>query len=251
MFSRIRNVANRGLTYPSAPDDVVLYGIGDIHGRSDCLARVQALIDHDIAQRGGGERVVEIYLGDYIDRGPDSRGVIDLLLQRITTRTVVLLRGNHEIVMESFLRGLTPFEHWRAIGGLETVLSYGVDARALFAAHGAVRPRDLAERLPAAHIRFFSILESVHLRGPYCFVHAGIRPGVPIESQSIEDLAWIRDDFLSFAGDFGRIVIHGHTPVAEIDFLMNRVNIDTGAYATNHLSVICIDGTGLRALTMA
>ncbi len=174
--------------------------------------------------------------------------MIDRLVQRAQNAKMVLIRGNHEVIMESFLRGLTTFEDWRAVGGLETVLSYGVDARAVLAREGTIRPRDLAEKLPVAHLRFFSALENCRLIGPYCFVHAGIRPGVPLERQSIEDLTWIRDDFLDFIGDFGFIVVHGHTPVTAIEFLPNRINIDTGAYATNSLAVIRIDADGVSVL---
>ena len=115
-------------------------------------------------------------------------------------------------------------------------------------ANGGLQPRDLAEKVPAAHLRFISSLESVHTIGHYCFVHAGIRPGVAIERQSMEDLAWIRDDFLNSTRDFGAIVVHGHTPAPAVDFLANRINIDTGAYATNRLSILRIDREGATAL---
>jgi serine/threonine protein phosphatase 1 len=248
MFSWFKTLAHREQTYPAAPEGVALYVVGDIHGRSDCLAAVHALIDRDIAHQVRGDRSVEIYIGDYVDRGPDSSGVIDRLVERSAIARAVFLRGNHETIMESFLRGLTPFENWRTMGGLETVLSYGVDARALLANRGTIKPRDLAQRRPISHIRFFSALQNFFLCGHYCFVHAGIRPNIPIESQSIEDLTWIRDDFLNFSGDLGCIVVHGHTPVPAVDFLSNRVNIDTGAYATNRLSVIRIDAKGLSVL---
>ena len=248
MFSWLKTVVHREEAYPPGPEGRALYAIGDIHGRSDCLASAHALIDRDIARLGRRDRAVEIYVGDYVDRGPDSKGVIDRLIERSGTTRMVLLRGNHEIVMESFLRGLTPFENWRNLGGLETILSYGVDARALLRRGGTIRPRDLAEKLPVSHIRFLSALENVRQVGRYCFVHAGLRPGVAVEKQSVEDLAWIREDFLNFAGDFGFIVVHGHTPVTAIELLPNRVNIDTGAYATNRLSVIRIDAQGLSVL---
>jgi serine/threonine protein phosphatase 1 len=247
MFAWLKTFVQQDFRYPPGPDGMSLYAIGDIHGRSDCLARAHALIDRDIAARGRRDRAVEIYLGDYVDRGPDSKGVIDLLAERSMTAPMVLLRGNHEIIMESFLRGQTPFEDWRLVGGLETVLSYGVEARPLLA-RGGIRPQDLAEKIPVSHLRFFSALENVCPVGRYCFVHAGLRPGIPVERQVIEDLAWIREDFLNFAGDFGFVVVHGHSPVNGIDFLPNRVNIDTGAYATNRLSVIRIDAAGLSVL---
>lgn len=250
MLAWLNIFRRRQVAYPPGPEGTLLYAIGDIHGRSDCLARAHDLIDRDVAQRGAGDSAVEIYIGDYIDRGPDSKGVIESLIARSARTRLVGLRGNHEIIMESFLRGQTSFEDWRRLGGLETMLSYGVDARGLLA-KGGIGPRDLAEKVPVSHLRFISSLESVYRTGRYCFVHAGLRPGVAIERQSPEDLAWIRDDFLNFTGSFGFIVVHGHSPVTNIDFLQNRINIDTGAYMTNRLSVLRIDASGVSALEPA
>jgi serine/threonine protein phosphatase 1 len=251
MFSWLKNSILREKTYPPGPEGLTLYAIGDIHGRSDCLADAHALIDRDIARLGSRDRAIEIYLGDYVDRGPDSKGVIERLIKRSATVPLVLLRGNHELIMESFLGGVTPFEEWRMLGGLETILSYGVDARSLLREAKTIRPQDLIERLPVAHTRFLSALENVRKFGRYCFVHAGLRPGVSLENQHIDDLTWIREDFLKFGGDFGYIVVHGHTPVPAVEFLPNRVNIDTGAYATNRLSVIRIDSQGPSIVTDA
>jgi serine/threonine protein phosphatase 1 len=205
------------------------------------------MIDRDVAERGAREQALEVYVGDYVDRGPNAKGVIDLLIARSALATVVALRGNHEILMESFLRGLTPFEDWRRLGGLETVLSYGVDARKLLA-NGGIHPRDVAEKIPVSHLRFLSSLRGRYTIGRYCFVHAGLRPGVPLERQTIEDLVWIRDDFLKCSDDFGFVVVHGHTPMPNIEFFSNRINIDTGAYMTNRLSVLRIDGQGVTPL---
>ena len=232
MLAWLNFLRRREAHYPPAPAGTLLYAIGDIHGRSDCLAGAHDLIDRDV------------------DRGPDSKGVIDRIVTRSTKVRLVALKGNHEIIMESFLRGQTSFEDWRRLGGLETVLSYGVDARGLLA-KGGVQPRDLAEKIPVSHLRFISSLASLHSAGGYCFVHAGLRPGVAIERQSIADLAWIRDDFLRFSGDFGAIVVHGHSPVTSVDFLQNRINIDTGAYMTNRLSVLRIDANGAALLESA
>lgn len=258
MFARPRDsalawpktIGHREIGYPPGPEGMLLYAIGDIHGRSDCLRRAHDLIDRDIAERSGRERALEIYIGDYIDRGPDSKGVIDLLIARSSAASVIALRGNHEMIMESFLRGQTPFKDWRRLGGLETILSYGVDARRLLK-KGGVQPCDLAENLPESHLRFISSLRSVYAVGRYCFAHAGLRPGVTLERQSIEDIAWIRDEFLTFPGDFGFIVVHGQTPVTNIDFLNNRINIDTGAYVSNRLSILRIDTAGVAALEPA
>jgi serine/threonine protein phosphatase 1 len=247
MLSWLRPLRFPG-SYPSAPRGLAIYAIGDVHGRADCLANAQSMIDRDMLAQGNRDHAVEIYLGDYIDRGPDSKSVIDLLIKRASETETVFLRGNHEGLMEAFLRGRAPFENWRAVGGLETVLSYGVDARSLLVGAGTVLPQDLALKLPVAHLRFFDRLENIRVVGSYCFVHAGIRPRIALENQTIEDLTWIRDEFLNFAGDFGFVVVHGHTPVAAVDLLPNRVNIDTGAYVTNHLSVIRIDADGLAIL---
>ena len=247
MFGWLKTLARLETRYPSAVAGEIIYAIGDIHGRSDCLRQAHVLIDRDLSRRFGRAAASEIYIGDYVDRGPDSKGVIDLLVARSLATNVVALRGNHEIMLELFLRGLTSFEDWRRFGGVETVLSYGVDARALLQ-RGAVRPCDLAEKFPASHLRFLSSLKAIHVSGRYCFAHAGIRPGVPPERQTIDDTAWIRDDFLNHPGGFGLVVVHGHSPVADVEFLPNRINIDTGAYLTNRLSVICIDANGPHLL---
>jgi serine/threonine protein phosphatase 1 len=247
MFAWLKTAVDRENQYPPAPEGLFLYAIGDIHGRSDSLTRVHDLIDRDIANRCARDSAIEVYLGDYVDRGPDSKGVIDLLIARSARAPTVLLKGNHEIIMESFLRGTRSFEDWRQLGGLETALSYGVDARTLLA-NGPIKRIDLAKKIPVTHLRFLSSLRNICQIGRYCFVHAGLRPGVPVDAQLLEDLTWIREDFLDYSGDFGAIVVHGHTPVSNIDFRPNRINIDTGAFATNRLSVIRIDASGVAAL---
>lgn len=225
----------------------MLYVIGDVHGRSDCLRRVHELIERDADRQALASSRVEVYLGDYVDRGPDSKGVIDMLIERSQRVSTITLRGNHEILMESFLRGFTLFDDWRAFGGLETILSYGVDARALLSG-GAIDRRDVAEKIPFPHFPFISTLRNFYRCGDYLFVHAGVRPRVAIEAQSIEDLTQIREEFLNYSGEFGAIVVHGHTPVKAIEFRPNRINLDTGAYVTNNLAVIRIDHNGVSAL---
>jgi len=235
--------------YPPAPPGQTIYAVGDIHGRVDCLRRAHALIDRDAAARGASAPT-EVYIGDYVDRGPDSKGVIDLLTERARAASPVFLRGNHELVMESFLSGRVDFADWRPLGGLETILSYGVDARALLQ-RGRVEPRHLAEKMPLSHVRFLAGLQDLHTIGCYCFTHAGLRPGVAIALQSEQDLAWIRKDFLAYRGSFGSVVVHGHTPTRRVDFRSNRINIDTGAYLTNRLSVLRIDADGPAVLCEA
>ena len=246
MMSWLRKRKAEPLRYPPGPEGLVIYAIGDIHGRLDCLQRVQRSIDLD-PSRQQGLPTLEVYLGDYIDRGPQSPAVLDNLIDRARNVDVVALLGNHEAMMMSVLNGDVPFSDWRAMGGLETAMAYGVPPQRL-AEPGELRPEDLAPHVSQAHLAFLSSLPAYHAAPPYCFVHAGLRPGVPLERQRRRDLTWIRDEFLSHGGPFGYVVVHGHTPVREIDFRRHRINIDTGAYLTNRLSVVRIDEFGVTPL---
>ncbi len=244
---RRRGNAEPPPSYPPAPEGETLYVIGDVHGRADCLVRAQARIDRDRGAAQPAPRAIEIYLGDYVDRGPDSKAVLDLMAARARATRIVALRGNHETAMEFFLAGRLPFAAWRALGGAETLLSYGFAASDLRRAEGP-RHEDFAERLPDDHRRFLASLSAFHRAGGYCFVHAGLRPGVALESQDVADLTGIRHEFLDDDGDFGFIVVHGHTPVERVDFRSNRINLDTGAYVSNRLSVLRIDPSGAALL---
>lgn len=232
--------------YP-ALDGSVVYVIGDIHGRSDCLARVHARIELDMTRQPEGIRIGEVYLGDLVNRGNDSRGVIDALIERAQRRNILLIKGNHEIALERFLSGELGVAGWKRFGGFETLMSYGISPHALKQAGPALVQLACAA-IPAGHREFLTSAEPFFRVGDYVFVHGGLRPGLSLEDQSIEDLAWIRNDFLDYGEDYGFIVVHGHTPVAQIDFKNNRINIDTGAYATNHLSLLRLDGSGPVAL---
>lgn len=236
-------------SYPPSPDGETLYVIGDIHGRADCLLRAQARIDSDRHSAQGAPTATEIYLGDYVDRGPNSKAVLELMAARVRERRVVALRGNHETAMESFLAGRLPFAAWRLIGGAETLLSYGFSPLDLRRAEGP-RREEFAERLPEDHRRFVASLSAFHRAGAYVFVHAGLRPSVALENQEIDDLTGIRAAFLGHEGDFGFIVVHGHTLVEHADFRPNRINLDTGAFITNRLSVLRIDATGAALLAL-
>ena len=227
--------------YPGIDERSVIYVVGDIHGRSDLLDRVFKAIDRN-RRLDPDKRALEIYLGDYVDRGPDSAGVIARLRRRASERPVRLLLGNHEAMFMDFLRGNSE-RNWLENGGAATALSYGVDAR---------RVPDLLEALtravPPEDLVFLNALRPSFRYGPYFFVHAGIRPNRPFEKQSLDDLIWIRKEFLDHTGSFGPIVVHGHTPTAEPDFRPNRINLDTGAFATNRLTCIRIDSNGVALL---
>jgi predicted phosphodiesterase len=219
-----------------------LYVIGDIHGRLDLLESAIAAIGRDVGRHGPAALTVTV--GDYLDRGPDSCRVIDRLAANPFPTPYVALKGNHESFLEAFLADPATGLHWRLQGGDETLLSYGV-AVDLNDEEAADR---LRAALPAAHIRFLQSLKMSHTHGKYFLCHAGVRPGVPLERQDDHDLLWIRDPFLDSTMDFGKIVVHGHTPVAAPDVRSNRINVDTGAFATGRLTCMALDNGRHRLL---
>jgi serine/threonine protein phosphatase 1 len=226
---------------PHLPGGRRIYAVGDIHGCADLLSRILDRIDHDLKTRPTPD-AVEVFLGDYVDRGPDSRQVIDLLIARERQNNVVLLKGNHEDYIIRFLDDPTLLSRWKSIGGLNTVASYGVTA----ASHGDPRSQHeiaiaLRESMPNSHHNFFQRLALSFTCGDFFFAHAGVRPGVPLQEQSQHDLLWIRDDFLLYEEDFGKFVVHGHTPSSEPVIRPNRINIDTGAYATGRLTCLVLE----------
>ena len=223
--------------YPGIDERSVLYVVGDIHGRSDLLDRIFKAINRNRLM-DPDKRALEIYLGDYVDRGPDSAGVIARLRKRASRRPVRLLLGNHEAMFMDFLGGKS--EHsWLENGGMATAFSYGVDPWL-----GPDLREALIRAIPPEDLTFLNSLRPSFRYGPYFFVHAGIRPNRTIEDQSLDDLIWIRKEFLDHAGPFGPIVVHGHTPNAEPEFRPNRINLDTGAFATNRLTCLRIDKNG-------
>ncbi len=231
----------------STPADTRIYAIGDIHGRADLVADTIARIDEDLRRRPV-RYALEVYLGDYIDRGADSKGVIDLLAARLVTRGAVCLRGNHEALMEDFLRDPQNLEPWLQVGGLHTLASYGIS---LIADHFKTVDelhRRLWKALPRTHELFLQCLKPYFICGDFLFVHAGVRPAVPIEHQDPMDLLWIRNEFLESTDDHGMRVVHGHTPVPYPDVRHNRINIDTCAWRTGLLTCIAIEGTSLLIL---
>ena len=232
----------------ATPAGLRLYAVGDIHGRSDLLEGLFRRIDQDL-QGFTGDSAVEIYLGDHIDRGHDSRGVLDLLIARSRSRPTVCLLGNHEAMFLDILDRVDLLPAWRKFGGLETLASYSVKPR-LPMTHGTIAAMhaELKANLPQTHLAFLRGLELHHVAGDYVFVHAGLRPGIPLSTQNPQDLLWIRDEFLNSAADFGGIVVHGHTPVLEPEIRANRIAIDTGAYLTSRLTCLVLEGEERRFL---
>lgn len=220
-----------------------LYAVGDIHGMAGLLEATFARIDADMAA-SPPEAATEIYLGDFVDRGPDSAGVIKLLMARSQVRDVVCIAGNHEIYLLESLKDAAALTRWLGIGGRETLMSYGISpARE---ADSAVTQAEWGRRFSPAERAFFGTMRLRHQIGRFLFVHAGIRPGVPLEDQTVDDLTLIRDEFLLAPRNDGLIVVHGHTPVAEVDIRSNRINLDTGAYLTGKLSCIAIEQERFR-----
>jgi serine/threonine protein phosphatase 1 len=244
-----KSLTRRGKKHlPSVPEGVQIYAVGDIHGRVDLLNELFTKIDADSAP-DQKTKTIEIYLGDYIDRGPGSREVLDLLIARGRTRRAVFVRGNHETYPLQFLRDPAFLGAWGQLGGFETLMSYGLHPP-VSSAPNAQRETAAAfdNALPAAHRDFLHNLKPYACYGDFYFVHAGVRPGVPLELQREEDLLEIREQFLNCHDDFGKIIVHGHTPALEPEFRPNRINIDTGAYATGKLTCLAIVGDKLRVL---
>jgi serine/threonine protein phosphatase 1 len=225
-----------------------LYIIGDIHGRSDLLDEIIMKIRDDLTQHGETDALT-VTLGDYIDRGPDSKGVLDRLSRNPFPTRYVAVRGNHEHLLDSFLKNPEAAKYWRRLGGLETLHSYGVPIHDLMVGKGFERAaQELKQNIPDNQLEFLSSLEPYVTIGNYYLCHAGVRPGIPLAQQNIEDLMWIRDEFLNSASRFEKMIIHGHTPQEWPDIRENRINIDTGAFATGRLTCLVIDEPQSRFL---
>lgn len=258
------------VAYPPAPKGQILYVIGDIHGRQDLLEKVFKAIDRDKARVGyrgqtrqlddllrasdndyplSSPAALEIYLGDYIDRGESSRSVVDALIKRAEQVEAVFLRGNHEQFLLDFLAGTLHLSMWKQVGAAATLQSYGVSAgqRSFLLSQATLR-QALERALPESHARFYAETVPYFIAEPYLFVHAGLRPGIPVDQQHPTDLMSIRRQFLEFEGDLGYIVVHGHTPVLLPEFKHNRINLDTGAYSTGRLTCLKIGHDALELL---
>ena len=235
------------------PQGQLIYAIGDIHGRSDLLALLLDKIVTDAGHSKDASRRTLVFLGDYVDRGHDSRGVVDMLLGGLPKGFEThFLKGNHEEIMLDFLRDPSTLGHWLANGADATFRSYGMDVTELIRKGAAPEAwqRAFLASLPEAHRDFFETLELAVAFGDYLFVHAGVRPGVPLEEQDPHDLVWIRGPFLKSDEDFGKIVVHGHTPAREPVIRANRIGIDTGAVFTDRLTALKLEG-GSRTLLQA
>jgi serine/threonine protein phosphatase 1 len=225
-----------------------VYVIGDIHGRADLLDR---LID-SIAQDAGDDAgdCLTVTVGDYIDRGPASAAVLDRLVARPFPTAHFALKGNHEVLLERFIKQPETARDWRHWGGLETLHSYGVDVSAVMRGKEyELAAARLEAAMPPTHIDFLASLQLSLTVGRYFICHAGVRPGVPLDRQDEDDLLWIREEFLNSRADFGKIIVHGHTPAREPELRPNRINIDTGAFMTGRLTCVVLEEERVRFLT--
>lgn len=225
-----------------------VYAVGDIHGRTDLAMKMDAMIAADIVSRSHGNPVI-CYLGDYVDKGPDSAGTIEYLLSRDDGIARIFLKGNHEDRLLRFVDA--PEQHGSSLlkhGGREAFTSYGIEP-------GGIEPGDFTAvrdrfvvALPETHRHFFHALSLAWSWGNYLFVHAGIHPDKPLAEQDSHDLMWIREPFQSSDREFGRCVVHGHVVVDKPVVRPNRIGIDTGAFASGVLSTLALDLRSRRIL---
>lgn len=244
MFSRL--FSKPGRKGPArTPDDCVVWAIGDIHGRSDLSGPLTTAIREDLAASTAARRVL-VFLGDHVDRGPDSRGVLDQVVEVATDLTLEVhtLRGNHEDRMEAFLDDPSLGPGWCDYGGRECLMSYGVVPPAMRGdpEGWAGAAQALRAALPDSHLRLLRSQGHSVAVGDYFFAHAGARPGVALDAQSPDDLMWVRHEFLDHPAPFEKVVVHGHTPADAVVSDARRIGVDTGAYATNVLSAVRLEG---------
>ncbi len=233
---------------PRLPAGIRIYAISDIHGCADLLQQMFTVIDRDLAT-GTADRAIQVFLGDYIDRGPDSSRTIELLFERARKHESVFLKGNHESFLLDVLDDASQLQDWKQFGGLQTLVSYGLrPSLNPDAEEQAELVRQFAQVIPPHHLHFLKNLRPRFVCGDFFFVHAGVKPGIALAKQQEHDMLRIRDEFLESNRNFGKYIVHGHTPVQQPDLRPNRANIDTGAYATGNLTLLTIRGDRLLAV---
>ena len=216
----------------------ICYAVGDVHGRDDLLKVLHERISAFHTKQYAGQHAMIVHVGDYIDRGANSIGVIDRLMAGVPGFEMICLKGNHEDLMLTCLEtdDERAWENWRRNGADATLNSFGVSLRS-----GCYDPAQLADALGEQRITWLRSLPLYHRTGHYLFVHAGIAPGKPVDEQREMDLLWIRDRFLDYEGDHGWRVVHGHTPAAQPVVRPNRICIDTGVISTGVLTAAVLD----------
>lgn len=255
MFSILkRNDYPRGQTVPQG---VRVYAIGDIHGQLDLLEQLHEKIREDLKTKPNASKTKIIYLGDYINRGTQSREIINRLLDKpVENAHALYLMGNHEFALIQFLSGNMGYAEWLNWGGDQTLLSYDMDVVSPYADIAEIEAlrTEFRTRIPTRHYHFLSKLQPYQVEGDYVFVHAGIRPGVPLHEQKLQDLILIRDEFLRNPVTCGKTVIHGHTVfkaphIRKSRHRIDSIGIDTGAYNSGKLTAIVLENEGYHFLT--
>lgn len=229
-----------------------VYAVGDIHGRADLLVKLLDELRADVEKGGFEGRPILVFLGDYVDRGFQSKDVIDVLLgSSLSPFETYFLKGNHEAAMLQFLRDPSIGPRWAEFGGVETLVSYGVrPPRARTSAdEWALASQTLNDVLPPDHLHFLTNLDLSVRIGDYVFVHAGVRPGVPLDQQTEYDLLWIRDEFLSDRRPLGAVIVHGHTPTSKPHKDSRRIGVDTGAYLSGRLTAARFERDGVEFIS--
>ncbi len=250
MFDSIRRMFSTGSPARRSacvPEGERYYVLGDIHGRLDLLEALKAAVEED-DDAGSPCMATVVFLGDLVDRGPDSKGVVKLARDWGTQRKVRYLAGNHE---EMFLQSFEDKEvlrHFLKHGGRETVLSYGIDRKAYNKMKMGELQHAMEEAVPKKHRDFLESFEDLIVAGDYVFVHAGINPKHPIDQQKKSDLRWIRDRFLRHEEPFSHVVVHGHTIFEDVEHRDHRIGIDTGAFRTGRLTALVLEGSDRRLI---
>jgi serine/threonine protein phosphatase 1 len=245
-----------------APEGICLYAVGDIHGRMDLLSRLMQMIEADAATMPRGTKPQIVFLGDYIDRGLQSRDVIEFFASGGADRfDPVFLLGNHEEALLRFLNDVGFGKQWARFGGAETLYSYGLappNTRVSLHSHEEMAAatkawervwHEFRTRLPAHHLSFLEGLKPLYMAGDYLFVHAGLRPGIALEQQSARDMLWIREEFLEDRAPFAQLIVHGHTPGESVYRDDRRIGLDTGAFLSGRLSAARLFGTDVAFLS--
>jgi serine/threonine protein phosphatase 1 len=233
---------------PPSTGGRLVYAVGDVHGHTEALAPLMASIRRDAAAAAPAERPLLVFLGDYVDRGPDSRGALEMVLQAEADDAfeVAALKGNHEDALIRFLAEPAYAPAWIDNWGEATLRSYGVDPWG-----GEAAQARFCAAFPDAHRALLGRLRLSVTVGDYLFVHAGVRPGVELAEQAERDLIWIRYEFLHSDADFGKVVVHGHTPSERPELKANRINVDTGVYFTGVLTAVRLEGEDQRFIQAA
>ena len=248
LLDKLRRKPASDATPAAVPKGRRVYAVGDIHGRADLLAELHAAILED-ASGFDGEKVA-VYLGDFIDRGMESRQVVERLIEHpLEGFEAVHLMGNHEHALLSFIDDPASIPGWLGWGGRETLYSYGIKCGLNPAEHELENlARELKMAMPKSHIEFLENTTLCHREGDYYFVHAGVRPGVGLDEQRFEDQLWIREPFISSTRDHGAVVVHGHTINEETSLLPNRIGLDTGAYYSGVLTCLVLEAETQRLI---